>query len=230
MKSYQECCRCLRPGGQMLIYVWAYEQPNGTFPAQDILVPWNLSEISINGRLPKIKFHKNSTKEQRVIQASIPITVHDDKLTIYTNNWINSLLNKFQMVRPWFWSLAVKPLASVSPSPPPAAPTFFPNTKLSLISGVKRWSPMLGRRLTKLLVSVEEQLADEVTQTILHEAFAETMATIREVTFYRFYHVFHQGELESIVNSIPSLHVIRSSFEHGNWCVVAEKVIDNGTE
>ncbi|KAJ1345806.1 hypothetical protein KIN20_000424 [Parelaphostrongylus tenuis] len=133
-----------------------------------------------------------------------------------------------------------------------------------------------GRRLSTMLVSVEEQLADEITQKILHEAFTETMATLRHritsesdlrssfrvlairegyfspklrnsalcsspvhpliaarnmrifgqsrVTFYRFYHVFQKGELENLVNSIPSLNVIRSSFEHGNWCVVVEKV------
>uniref|UniRef100_A0A0K0D9Q6 Methyltransf_11 domain-containing protein n=1 Tax=Angiostrongylus cantonensis TaxID=6313 RepID=A0A0K0D9Q6_ANGCA len=31
--------KCLRPGGQMLMYVWSFEQPNGTFPSQDLLVP-----------------------------------------------------------------------------------------------------------------------------------------------------------------------------------------------
>ncbi|VDM56091.1 unnamed protein product [Angiostrongylus costaricensis] len=119
----------------------------------------------------------------------------------------------------------MKPSTSISP--PPAAPIFLSNTKRSLISGVNRWSPMLGHRLSTLLVSVEEQLAEEVTQKILHEAFAETMATLREVTFYRFYHVFQKDELENLVNSIPSLNVTRSSFEHGNWCVVVEKAADS---
>ncbi|KAK5977418.1 hypothetical protein GCK32_021485 [Trichostrongylus colubriformis] len=40
---------------------------------------------------------------------------------------------------------------------------------------------MLGRRLATLLVPVEEQLADEITQKILHEALTEAMATLREV-------------------------------------------------
>ncbi|KAK6045721.1 hypothetical protein COOONC_16773 [Cooperia oncophora] len=128
----------------------------------------------------------------------------------------------FQSIRPLFTS--AKPNGYTAPPPPPAAPKFLPNAKQSLITGVKRWSPMLGRRLATLLISVEEQLADEVTQKILHEALTETMATLREVTFYRFYHVFRKGELESIVSSIPSLNVVHSSFEHGNWCVVVEKV------
>ncbi|VDK85498.1 unnamed protein product [Cylicostephanus goldi] len=117
------------------------------------------------------------------------------------------------------------------PPPPPAAPRFFPSAKHSLVSGVKRWSPMLGgfyksmigRRLATLLIPVEEQLAEEMAQNILREALTETMASLREVTFYRFYHVFRKGELETLISSVPSLFVVRSTFEHGNWCVVVQK-------
>ncbi|RCN46272.1 hypothetical protein ANCCAN_07733 [Ancylostoma caninum] len=131
----------------------------------------------------------------------------------------------FQFIRPSLplFSSTQSIQEPASRTPPPAAPRFLPNAKHSLVSGVKRWSPMLGRRLATLLISVEEQLAEEVTQKILHEALTETMATLREVNFYRFYHVFRKGELENLVNSIPSLVVVRSSFEHGNWCVVVEK-------
>ncbi|PIO62234.1 hypothetical protein TELCIR_16218, partial [Teladorsagia circumcincta] len=79
-------------------------------------------------RLPRVKFHKDSTKEQRVIQDSIPIAVHENEPSPCSKNWFGSLFNK--------------------------------------------------------------------------------------VTFYRFYHVFRKGELESLVHSIPSLSVIHSSFEH----------------
>ncbi|ETN81086.1 hypothetical protein NECAME_17942, partial [Necator americanus] len=93
-QTITECCRCLRPGGQMLLYVWAFEQPNGRFPSQDLLVPWNLSEIPLNGRLPQVKFHKNSTKEERVIQASVPVTVPDDEKASNSSGWLGSLMNK----------------------------------------------------------------------------------------------------------------------------------------
>lgn len=36
---------------QMMIYVWAKEQPSAKFPGQDILVPWNLHEIPKNSQL-----------------------------------------------------------------------------------------------------------------------------------------------------------------------------------
>jgi alkylated DNA repair protein alkB family protein 8 len=39
-----ELCRVLAPGGQALIYVWAKEQTEKSFPTQDCLVPWHLQD------------------------------------------------------------------------------------------------------------------------------------------------------------------------------------------
>lgn len=235
----QECARCLRVGGQMMIYAWAFEQPNGKFAAQDILVPWNLHEAAIGGRLPKVKFHLNTTKEQRIIAASIPVTISGGSIT--TQRWYSGVLNRVTSLTdqlPYFskrcpsspgCSNQSTPTGSVS-SPiqklPSAAPQFLPTTT-NLISGIKRWSPMLGRRLASLLVPVEEQYAEELSEKILREGITEAMATLREVTFYRFYHVFKEGELVDLVDSVECLKVVSSSFEHGNWCVIAEKVSTN---
>ncbi|CCD66785.1 Methyltransferase type 11 domain-containing protein [Caenorhabditis elegans] len=235
----QECSRCLRIGGQMLIYAWAFEQPNGKFASQDILVPWNMHETAIGGRLPKVKFHLNTTKEQRVIAASIPVNISDGSIP---QKWFSGVLSKVVSLTdqlPYFskrcpnspaYSNQSTPTGSLS-SPmvqklPSAAPQFLPTTN-SLISGIKRWSPMLGRRLASLLVPVEEQFGEELAQTIMRESITEAMATLREVTFYRFYHVFKDGELADLVDSVESLKVVSATFEHGNWCVIAEKVAAN---
>ncbi|VDM50065.1 unnamed protein product [Toxocara canis] len=37
--------------GRVLIYAWAFEQPNGSFTSQDVLVPWHLHENPSNGEL-----------------------------------------------------------------------------------------------------------------------------------------------------------------------------------
>jgi SAM-dependent methyltransferase len=77
-----EIARCLRPGATAIVYVWAFEQPNGRFPSQDLLVPWKLYEhqplnglIIFNrydrsaGRIPPVLFHRYSTREQRIIRV-----------------------------------------------------------------------------------------------------------------------------------------------------------------
>lgn len=45
LQSVRELARLLRPGGKLLIYVWAWEQKQRKFRAQDVLVPWSRSEL-----------------------------------------------------------------------------------------------------------------------------------------------------------------------------------------
>ncbi|KAG9470930.1 probable tRNA methyltransferase 9B [Eleutherodactylus coqui] len=42
--------------------------------------------------------------------------------------------------------------------------------------------------------------------------------------YMRYYHVFREGELCSLLeNEVPELNIISSSFDHGNWYIIAEK-------
>ncbi|SPP89591.1 uncharacterized protein LOC117591102 [Drosophila guanche] len=44
-------------------------------------------------------------------------------------------------------------------------------------------------------------------------------------THHRYYHVFREGELDSLINHhVASLHIVGSYYERASWCVVAEKV------
>ncbi|XP_025085816.1 uncharacterized protein LOC112559102 [Pomacea canaliculata] len=41
----------------------------------------------------------------------------------------------------------------------------------------------------------------------------------------RFYHVFREGELDSLITQhVPELKIIRSCYDHANWCLVVEKI------
>ena len=42
---------------------------------------------------------------------------------------------------------------------------------------------------------------------------------------HRYYHVFREGEIDHMIEKyVENLHIIRSYYDHANWCVVAEKV------
>jgi alkylated DNA repair protein alkB family protein 8 len=43
-------------------------------------------------------------------------------------------------------------------------------------------------------------------------------------TFYRYYHVFEEGELELLCSSVKGAKVVRSYYDQGNWCIVLEKI------
>ena len=47
-----------------------------------------------------------------------------------------------------------------------------------------------------------------------------------ELTFYRFYHVFREHELDELVASIADCRIVDSYYDHANWCVVVEKTTD----
>lgn len=44
LQALSEMLRILRPGGTMLVYVWAYEQEHRKFASQDVFVPWHLHD------------------------------------------------------------------------------------------------------------------------------------------------------------------------------------------
>ncbi|NWU91974.1 TRM9B methyltransferase, partial [Upupa epops] len=51
-----------------------------------------------------------------------------------------------------------------------------------------------------------------------------TDATLDTKAFMRYYHVFREGELCSLVEeNVPELQVLSSCYDHGNWCIIAEK-------
>ena len=45
VQAIGEMYRVVQTGGQILIYVWAYEQENKKFATQDVFVPWHLHDV-----------------------------------------------------------------------------------------------------------------------------------------------------------------------------------------
>ncbi|XP_064608870.1 alkylated DNA repair protein alkB homolog 8-like [Liolophura sinensis] len=44
------------------------------------------------------------------------------------------------------------------------------------------------------------------------------------MTFHRYYHVFRQGELDSLCETLPNIVIKESYYDQGNWCVLLEKL------
>ncbi|KAJ7326722.1 hypothetical protein JRQ81_016481 [Phrynocephalus forsythii] len=42
--------------------------------------------------------------------------------------------------------------------------------------------------------------------------------------FMRYYHVFREGELLSLLEeNVPEVNILSSSYDHGNWCIIVKK-------
>ncbi|NXX42882.1 TRM9B methyltransferase, partial [Tricholaema leucomelas] len=49
-------------------------------------------------------------------------------------------------------------------------------------------------------------------------------AALDAKAFMRYYHVFREGELCSLLqDNVPELHILSACYDHGNWCVIAER-------
>ena len=55
IKAVKELCRILRPGGRLMVYVWAMEQRTRKFKSQDVLVPL------INKAQSNFSYHKKGS-------------------------------------------------------------------------------------------------------------------------------------------------------------------------
>ena len=47
---------------------------------------------------------------------------------------------------------------------------------------------------------------------------------IVDAVYHRYYHVFVEGELERLTETLPNARVVDSYYDKGNWCVIVEKM------
>ena len=47
-----------------------------------------------------------------------------------------------------------------------------------------------------------------------------------ETICHRYYHVFKESELVSLCKTIDNVKIRESFYDHGNWCIILDKVCD----
>lgn len=46
----------------------------------------------------------------------------------------------------------------------------------------------------------------------------------RSVVYHRYYHMFKEKELEALINQINNIEIIKSYYDHENWCCICKKL------
>lgn len=64
--AIKELVRVVRPGGRVLIYVWALEQQDGRFEQQDVFVPWN-NQLKFEGAAAEKVSDKSTNIEKNTV-------------------------------------------------------------------------------------------------------------------------------------------------------------------
>lgn len=60
-------------------------------------------------------------------------------------------------------------------------------------------------------------------ENIDHEGCEIDLAK-KSVVYQRYYHVFKEGELETLVQQHPGLRVVNSYYDKENWCVQIQRI------
>ncbi|XP_070197775.1 uncharacterized protein [Littorina saxatilis] len=79
LQALRELTRIVRPGGLVMVYVWAFEQKYRKFDSQDILVPWHKPKTSESSRRrPRLSSLSDS---DRLSTSSTGSSLSDEEIT-----------------------------------------------------------------------------------------------------------------------------------------------------
>ncbi|CAG6004501.1 unnamed protein product [Menidia menidia] len=224
LAAVRELVRLLKPGGQALIYVWAFEQEYNKQKSK-YLKDQNKEhhkECSPTkdspGRTQDLHGEPiDHTPHHLEDSCNITDNLHDvrqtpeAKLSVHTNR---TAFNTQDLLVPWHLKggkvQGERESARAFSSRPDPSPGFNSSTH----SGSKLDTSNATHQ--KLSLKGETSQASGCTSTSDSESSSVPV-------FHRYYHVFQQGELEQLCGQVAGVQVKNSYHDQGNWCVVLMK-------
>ena len=208
LAALAQLSRLLRPGGRLLVYVWALEQPKRQFSSQDILVP--------------------SSEKRKTVKPSWPTRNGHSFVFDEFPNWPNVEPNNNDNKpsgSPSSQSLDLRPRRSSSNLLNKVLPPFMRlSGRSNTCSDVRPGHNNKNKRLNNDDDDDDDDDGggDGNESRITNSGGANSL--------YRFYHVFCRGELETLVDDLNKLEttqfplkVIRSFYDHANWAVELQR-------
>lgn len=202
----RELVRLLKPGGQALIYVWAYEQEYNKQKSK-YLKDYNKQH---NGEKSTDIPEEEPHEEPSVLTSSHLESNHagvlkdaskqtETKLSVHTNR---TAFNSQDLLVPWH--LKGKKTEGEGES----------SCRVS-----SRWGPSPGLDPS---VSADATNSPD-SKPGLSDGSSQIPGGSSVPVFHRYYHVFQQGELEQLCTQVTGVRVQTSYHDQGNWCVVLQK-------
>ncbi|XP_018543433.1 alkylated DNA repair protein alkB homolog 8 [Lates calcarifer] len=211
LAAVRELVRLLKPGGQALIYVWAFEQEYNKqrskyLKEQNKEHPEHLSpdnNTSEDRQEPhgKPRIHTSGHLEDNCRPAD---KVTDGKLSVHTNR---TTFNTQDLLVPWHLKEGKRQGEEESGE-----------------SGRKDKRKEKSKTASGNSHSPDSKPSpsDDSIQTSSSTLKSESGSSPAPV-FHRYYHVFQQGELEQLCAQAAGVKVQSSYHDQGNWCVILEK-------
>ncbi|PVD34929.1 hypothetical protein C0Q70_06210 [Pomacea canaliculata] len=223
-QAVQELIRILRPGGSVLIYVWAKEQEKDRCkskylkenkqPIQECSSPQEPSDSKQHKELP----HGDDSGQEELSMmcsndAGVKIVSH---FTPKPENNVEGEVSVSAAEKSKIADTGDRGNQHLT-SVPGAMNNRFPDTQKTSILQVhinrtdfKSQDVLVPWQLQKARVKKGQQ--ELTNSTSSHE------------TLHRFYHVFEEGELEKLCAGVNGCIIEKSYYDQGNWCVVLRKM------
>ncbi|KAM4742090.1 tRNA (carboxymethyluridine(34)-5-O)-methyltransferase alkbh8 [Anableps anableps] len=208
LAAVRELVRLLKPGGQALIYVWAYEQEYNKQKSKYLKEHNKQQNGEKSKDLPEEG--QEPQKDPSVLTTSHLENNHsgvlkdagkmtEDKLSVHTNR---TAFNSQDLLVPWHLKGRKTQREEES------------SCRFS-----SRWEPSPG---------LDSSMSSDTTNSpdskpSLSDKTSQIPGGSSVPVFHRYYHVFQQGELEQLCVQVTGVKVQTSYHDQGNWCVVLQK-------
>ncbi|XP_035479485.2 alkylated DNA repair protein alkB homolog 8 [Scophthalmus maximus] len=228
LAAVRELVRLLKPGGQALIYVWAFEQEYNKQRSKYLKEhPENLNTIdntSEDGQEPHAESRRQLEENDRPVDSLQDVSkVADGKLSVHTNR---TAFNTQDLLVPWHLKEGEKKNHKKKESEKPPADSCSSSSFKTRLDCDHTSSPGCDSNMSSgsgLDTSDSKPgPSDDTTQTSSSPQKSEFESGPAPV-FHRYYHVFQQGELEQLCVQVAGVKVQSRYHDQGNWCVILEK-------
>lgn len=229
LASLKEMARVLRIGGKGLVYVWALEQQRGKKKSAYLKQNKANQKEEENGEnvgsnttydvdINSGKSDDFSSRLKEVMQESpkspalkdVPLPVHVNRTEFVQQD----------MLVPWKLKPQIKKEAKEKGKNKKSdnrSNKKSDNDKSNIVCDGVSQNLDKDDQPSKLVESIQGSSNTAASDS------CETTVEGQEPIFHRYYHVFKQGELETLCGKIEGLKVVKSYYDEGNWCVIFEK-------
>nr|pir hypothetical protein B24P11.30 [imported] - Neurospora crassa [Neurospora crassa] len=218
-EAIRQLLKCVRPGGQVMVYVWALEQGESRRGwdeggEQDLLVPWVLKSQQPKPKKekqPKASKQKQKWPQQQQQQQQQQQTHEQANTPMQQQNHDSTEPQE---------AITAKNVGEKGATPTSSSilsPSSVPKDASMTIGGGT------GAGVTEPASAAAAAVAGPDAKTDTGDAAANA-----DAVFQRYYHLYRNGELEEDVLAARGA-VVMSGYERDNWWVVATHATNDDT-
>ncbi len=239
MKALQELLRILTPGGQALIYVWAFEQEldkkksnylkesrREQKEAQKQDIPHPLLDTTDLGQKYDGQHEMIETPSESVgtefTASSITTAGSIDVISAHRNSKAASSSDVNPIPPHQHGSTAIadscseKAAEEISTSQTDKISIHTNRTSFKEQDMLVPWTLKENQNASSGQAEAVATYPDDVPEDSKPGASCGSV-------YHRYYHLFRKGELEDMCSSVSGTEIIQSYYDKGNWCVIVQK-------